>query len=219
MLPGMIQIHDLNGSGKVLVGQIPDPDSPVSNDHFERGPLPTSAPSLGIDAEAELFGGFDGSYVGGGVGVADGPAFLVHGGLREHAAELALACAGALSLDPAGASLGFGGHDRNLDAVHQHIHFRNVLFANHWQDELFSATDFLLVLLGDLRANGLGGAFDGFGGDVQTGEQFIGSHPGAKGIPLPPTASMRLTPGEDSRPATPSSASAGCCPFEQTAHV
>ena len=70
------------------------------------------------------------------------------------------------------ASLGFGGHDGDLDAVHQHIHFRNVLFGNHGQDELFGATDFLLVPLGDLRANGLGGAFDGFGGDVQTGEQF-----------------------------------------------
>src|SRR5579859_7897893 len=31
--------------------------------------------------------------------------------------------------------------------------------------ELFGATDFRFVRLGDLRANGLGGAFDGFGGD------------------------------------------------------
>ena len=76
MLPGMIQIHDLNGAGKVLVGQIPDPDGSVSKDHFDRGPLPASAPGLGIDAEAELFGGFDGSYIGGGVRVADGPALL-----------------------------------------------------------------------------------------------------------------------------------------------
>src|SRR5690242_15435194 len=118
MLPGMIQIHDLNGAGEVLVGQIPDPDGPVSNDHFDRGPLPTSAPSLRIEAEAELFGGFDGSYIGGGIRFADGPAFLVHGGLREHAAELALPCAGALSLDPAHPSLRLGGHHRNLDAVH-----------------------------------------------------------------------------------------------------
>src|ERR1700730_748929 len=108
MLPGMIQIHDLNGAGEVLVGQIPDPDRPISKDHFDRGPLPTSAPSLRIDAEAELFGGFDSSYVGGGVRVSDGPAFLVHRGLREHAAEFALACAGALPLDPARPSLGFG---------------------------------------------------------------------------------------------------------------
>src|SRR6266700_4061809 len=99
MFPGMIQIHDLNGAGKVLVRQIPDPDGPISDDHFDGGPLPASAPSLRIDAEAELFGGFDGSHVGGGVRVADSPAVLIHHGLREHAAELVLAGAGALPLD------------------------------------------------------------------------------------------------------------------------
>src|ERR1022692_3631232 len=122
----MVQIHDLNGAGEVLVSQIPDPDGPISQDHFGRGPLPASAPSLRIDAEAELFGGFDGCYVGGGVRVADGPAFLVHGGLREHAAEFALAGAGALSLNPARPSLGFGGHDGNLDTVHQYIYLRDI---------------------------------------------------------------------------------------------
>src|ERR1700685_1695687 len=167
MLPGMIQVHDLNGAGKMLVGQIPDPDGPVSNEHFDRGPFPTSAPSLRIDAEAELLGGFDGSHVGGGVRIADGPAFLVHSGLREHAAELALAGAGALSLDPARPSLGFGGYDRNLDTVHQHIHYRNVPFRDPGEGDRFGAADFLLVPLGDLRADGLGSAFDGFGGNVQ----------------------------------------------------
>jgi len=39
------------------------------------------------------------------------------------------------------------------------------LFRDHGQDELFGAIDLLLVALVDLRANGLGGAFDGFGGD------------------------------------------------------
>src|SRR2546425_883849 len=117
MLPGMIQIYDLNGAGKVLVGQIPDPHRPVSDNHFHSGPLPASAPGLRVDAEAELFGGFDGSYVGGGVRVADGPAFRVHCGLYEHATQLALARAGGLSLDSTHASLGFGGHHGDLDAV------------------------------------------------------------------------------------------------------
>src|SRR5579863_172918 len=62
MPPGVIQIHDLNGAGKVLVGQIPDPDGSVPEDYSNGGPLPASARGLGIDAEAELFGGFDGSY-------------------------------------------------------------------------------------------------------------------------------------------------------------
>src|SRR5260370_3215712 len=98
MLPGMIQVHDLNGAGKVLVGQIPDPDGPVANNYFDRRPLPTSAPSLRIDAEAELFSGFDGSYVGGVVRFADGPACLVHVGLRAHAAALARTRLSPLSL-------------------------------------------------------------------------------------------------------------------------
>src|ERR1039458_807121 len=97
MLPGMIQIHDLNRTGEVLVGQIPNPDGPISQDHFDRGPLPTSAPSLRIDAEAEFLGGLMGPSVVVGVRFGDRPAFLVQGGLRNHAAGLALAGAGALS--------------------------------------------------------------------------------------------------------------------------
>src|SRR5260221_462726 len=101
----MIEIDDLDGSGKVQGGHIPDPDGSVSEDHFEHGPLPTSAPSLGVDAEAERLGRLDRSHVGGGIGVADGPPFMVHHGLYEHAAQLALARGGTLALDPAGTAL------------------------------------------------------------------------------------------------------------------
>src|SRR5438552_3929100 len=162
----MIEIDDLDSSGKVPVGLIPDPDSSVSEDHFEHGPLPTSAPSLRIDAETERLGGFDGCHVGGGIGVADGPPFMVNHGLYEHTAELALARAGPLALDAAGTTLRFGSHDGDLDAIHQHIHLRYFLFKNHRQDELFGAADLPIVPLSDLRANGLGGAFDGFGRNV-----------------------------------------------------
>ena len=71
MLPGMIEIHDLNRAGKVLVRQIPDPDSPVSEDDSDSGPLPTSAPSFGIDAVSELVGCFDSADIGCGIGVVD----------------------------------------------------------------------------------------------------------------------------------------------------
>src|ERR1035438_3423560 len=87
MLPGMIKIHDLDGAGKVLLSQIPDPNGSVADDHFEFGPLPSSAPGFAIDAVAELFGGFDGAHIGGGIGVADGPSLVVHGCLSEHATE------------------------------------------------------------------------------------------------------------------------------------
>src|SRR5450432_1270465 len=164
----MIKIDDLNGAGKVLVGQVPDPDGSVADDHFELGPFPSSAPNFAIDAEAELLGGFDGAHISGGAGVADGPSFVIDGGLRKHTAEFTLARTGALALRSSGPAFGFSRNHGDLDTVHQHIHFRNVLFGNQRQDQLFGAADFLRVPLGDLRANGFGGAFNGFGGNVQT---------------------------------------------------
>src|SRR6266853_199828 len=168
MLPGMIKIDDLNGAGEVLVGQIPDPDGSVADDDFELGPLPSSAPSFAIDAEAELLGGFDGAHISSGLGVADRPSFVVNGGLREHATEFTLARTGRLAIRSSGPAFGFSRNNGDLDTIHQHIHFRNVLFGNQRQDQLFGAADFLRVPVGDLRANGFGGAFDGFGGDLQT---------------------------------------------------
>src|SRR5260370_40823579 len=101
----MIEIDDLDGSGKMQVGLIPDPDGSVSEDHFEHGPLPTSAPSLRVHAKTERLGGLDGSHVGGGIRVADGPPFLVHQGLCKHAAALGPARPGTLRLAPAATPL------------------------------------------------------------------------------------------------------------------
>src|SRR5207244_9939447 len=58
-----------------------------SEDDSDGGPLPPSAVGLGIDAEAKLFGGFNGSHVGRGVRFADGPALVVDGGLGEDRSE------------------------------------------------------------------------------------------------------------------------------------
>src|SRR5260370_40989417 len=113
MVPGMIKIDDLNGAGKVLVGQIPDPDSSVADDHFELGPLPSSAPGFAIDAEAELLGGFDGTCVGGGAGVADGPSFVIDGGLGKHAPEVTLPPTGALALGSSRPAFRFSRHHRD----------------------------------------------------------------------------------------------------------
>ncbi len=65
VLPGVIEIDDLHGSREVPIGEIPDPDSSVANDDFGCGPLPASAPSLGIYAVSELVGPFDGAYMDG----------------------------------------------------------------------------------------------------------------------------------------------------------
>src|SRR5665213_2246209 len=115
----MIEIDDLHGSRKMLIGEIPDPDSAVADDDFGRAPFPASAPGFGIDAVTELVGSFDSAHIGGGIRVADGPAIFVHGGLREHGTDLALAGAGSLAFDSAGPALGFGSHHRDLDSIHQ----------------------------------------------------------------------------------------------------
>src|ERR1700686_3768170 len=57
VLPGMIEIDNLHGTRKVLIGEIPDPDSTVANDDFGCGPLPASAPRFGVDGVAEFVGG------------------------------------------------------------------------------------------------------------------------------------------------------------------
>ena len=215
MLPGMIEIDDLDSAGEVLIGEVPDPDGTVGNDDFGGSPLPASAESFRVDAVTELLGGLNGACIGGRIRIADGPAVFVNRGLGEYGPELALAGAGPLSLDSASPALGFRGHDRDLDAIHQDIHFRDGLFGDDGQDQLFGAVDLLTVTEGDFRPNGLGSPFDGFGGDFQTC-QYLHRFAGWDEQHSAPTiASMRLTPGEDSRPAIPSSSSTGCRPFEQ----
>jgi hypothetical protein len=80
-----------------------------------------------------------------GAGVADGPSLVIDGGLREHAAGFTLARTGALALRSSGPAFGFSRNHGDLDTVHQHMHFRNVLFGNQRQDQLSGAADFLRV--------------------------------------------------------------------------
>src|SRR5438105_1138130 len=97
MLPGMIEIDDLHGARKMQLGLIPDPDGSISDNDFDNGPLPTSAPCLGIKAETKLVGAFDGPHIRCGIRVADGPSILIRSGLGVYGAEFAFTCAGALS--------------------------------------------------------------------------------------------------------------------------
>src|SRR5665213_2243990 len=135
MLPGMIKIDDLHGTRKMQIGQIPDPDGPVADNDFDDGPLPTSAPGLGINAEIKLFSGFDSTHIRCGIRVADGPSILICGGLGVYGAEFAFTCAGTLSVCPSGTAFGCGSDSGDLNAVHQHVHDRNILPGNSRQEE------------------------------------------------------------------------------------
>jgi hypothetical protein len=70
----------------VFADKIPDPFRAVPDDHLLFRSAPTSFAGFQIDALAKLCCGFDGPGVGRGIRIADGEAFLVPAGLREHTA-------------------------------------------------------------------------------------------------------------------------------------
>src|SRR6516165_9516187 len=86
MLPSMVEVDNLPGSGKVFGDQIPDPFRSIPDDHLLSCSAPTALESFPIDALAELFCSFDGPGVGSGIRIAEGEAFLIPAGLREHTA-------------------------------------------------------------------------------------------------------------------------------------
>src|SRR5512146_3059264 len=98
MLTSVIEIDNLDGAGEVQLGQIPDPLGSVAHDDFLLCAAPATIPSFQIDPLAELFGGFDGAHVGGGVRITDGIALLIPLGLSEHTAQLGFPCMGWLAL-------------------------------------------------------------------------------------------------------------------------
>src|SRR6266853_1486075 len=50
MLPGMIEIHDLDGPGEVLLCDVPNPVGPVAENDLGLRPAPATLPGLYIDA-------------------------------------------------------------------------------------------------------------------------------------------------------------------------
>src|SRR2546430_1543031 len=85
MLARMIEINNLNGSGKMQFHQIPYPLRAIAHDHLLVGPIPAAIVSLPVEALAELGRRFDGPDEGGGIRITDGIAFCIAGGLGEDA--------------------------------------------------------------------------------------------------------------------------------------
>jgi hypothetical protein len=81
VLAGVVEIDDLNGAGKVVIGEIPDPDRAVGKRHFPFRPAPTAAPSFGVDAETEVLSRLDCPGIRGGALIAHRTACVVGGGL------------------------------------------------------------------------------------------------------------------------------------------
>ena len=82
VLSGVIEIHDLDGSRKLFLGQVPDPFRAISHDHFLLRPVPTSPLSLGVEAAGKLLRPFRSlPYSWWPSFVSHGPAFGIHRGL------------------------------------------------------------------------------------------------------------------------------------------
>ena len=122
--------------------------------------------------QAELLGGFDGGHIGGGLFIAHRPAILVRRGLGEHAADLDLTGLCRLTLDLAHPALCFRLHHGHACAVHLDVEHRYRGGADLRQLDLFGAARFRLLARGYVVTDHFGLPFDGFRGDLQTGQQL-----------------------------------------------
>ena len=171
VLAGVEEIDDLEGTGKVLLGEVPDPFGTVADDDLLLGAAPATVPGLEVKPLAELLGVLDGTGIGGGVGIANREAFVIPLGLREYAAKLGFARMSGQAVELTLAASGLLLHNRHAGAVHLHIEGGHGLADHDGQIELHGAVDLLLLALRDVRANGFGHALDRFGGYRQTGQQ------------------------------------------------
>ena len=145
VLARVIEIDNLHRAGKMLVGKIPDPFGPVAHDDLLFRAAPAAVPGFQVDAFAELFGGFDGAGVGGGIRIADGVALLVPRGLGEHASQLDFPRVGRLAVGLAFPALRLFLHHRYSGPIHLHIQDGNRLADHHGQIQLDGSLDLPLL--------------------------------------------------------------------------
>src|ERR1043166_9448657 len=91
MLTRVVEVDNLDRTGKMEPGQVPDPLGAVAQDDFLCGATPAAFPSFQVEPFAKLLSGFDGPGVGSGMTIPNGEAFLVPGSLGEHATQLGFA--------------------------------------------------------------------------------------------------------------------------------
>ncbi len=90
MLAGVEEVDDLNGSGEMIVGEVPDPLCAIADDDFLFSAGPAAFPGFDIEPFAKLLGVLNGPSVGGRRWVANGEPLLIPAGLGEHTAEFDL---------------------------------------------------------------------------------------------------------------------------------
>ena len=170
MALGMEDVDDLDGIGKVFVGEVPDPRRTVAEDDPALRGVEAAAFGLAQDAPGEGRGlgvgiaggyGLNGGVVGGGAGIAHRATRLVAGFRRPHDGELGLAGPGAAVGLLARAALDLGVTRRHAGAVEPKIESGGIAGLG-FDDAAFVA--------GDLAPESLGVALDGLRRDGEAGK-------------------------------------------------
>src|SRR5450631_4620973 len=123
VLTGMIQIYNLNGGGKVLCDDAPDPRSSVSHHNHLLSLTEPPPDRFGINAWAKVLSRLDSTDIGGGSLVANGIASGILPGLSEDTAELGFAGLGLAVGVFAPAPFGFAGDHGYAGAIHGDVEF------------------------------------------------------------------------------------------------
>lgn len=89
-----------------------------SDDDPRLGTVPAALPGFQVNSPAELFGGFNGAGIGGGIRIANGEALLIPHGLSEHTSQFHFASMGRQALVLALPAHGLLLHHRDARSVH-----------------------------------------------------------------------------------------------------
>src|SRR3990172_1178489 len=73
----MIEIHNLNGFGKMVLANPPDPDRPISQENDFLSPVETATYRFCIDPRAKFFGALDRSHIRRGILITNRKPFFV----------------------------------------------------------------------------------------------------------------------------------------------
>jgi len=175
VLLGMAIVNDVDGVGEVQVDEGFVVAGAVGEDDDPGVRSEAAAEGFGVQAFAEGVAGFDGADVGGAMGVADGVALCIEGGLGEYAADLDLAgFGGAIGLF-ARSTGQLSAADGNAGAVEFEVQDRRAASGRLRVLVLTcAAQEFGVLTLHpqfDVLSDPFGLALDGLGGDREVGIQ------------------------------------------------
>src|ERR1019366_805394 len=172
MLASMVKVDNVNGFGKVLRRQIPNPLGAVAHHHLLLGTAPTPLLGFPVQALAELLGGGNGAGIGSGIGSTDRVSLLIPRRLGEDAPQLDFPRMRRLTLDFALPTHGLFLHHRDSRPIHLHVEDGNRLSGDDGKVRGQGFLDLLSLALSDIGADPLRRALHEFGGHLQASEPF-----------------------------------------------